>query len=296
MRDFAKFNAVTWLRELPVEAGIALLLGIALAWVGPFNTYEQAFLPRVGYWTSLTGAWFVLTGVVSLALRRAPRLHRFRAWQRNLITLAVSAIPMVGLVAPATSALIGWRPSASELSELYGQVMLLGAGISLICNAIVSTLRLDEPAGAVRSVGGPMTAASPEVNGNGEVAPTTSLSGAELPRLEARLPPHMRGPILCLGMEDHYVRVHTDKGSSLILFRLVDAIEELDDLAGARVHRSWWVAAAAVSGFTRSGRTAVLTLVNGLTVPVSQPYLAAAAEIINQQPSAENIESRPVAF
>lgn len=292
MRDFAKFNPAAWLRELPVEAGIALLLGVALAWVGPFNTYEQAFLPRVGYWTSLTGAWFVLTGVVSLALRRARRLRRLNYWQRNLVTLAVSALPMVALVAPATSALIGWQASPSELLELYGQVMLLGAGISLVCNAIASSLRLSEPTGVASSDGGPAFAALPDVGGEYGSAQDipANASAVESLRLEARLPRHMRGPILCLGMEDHYVRVHTDKGSSLILFRLVDAIEELDDLAGARVHRSWWVATSAVSEFARSGRTAVLKLVNGLTVPVSQPYLSAAAEMAEARLGREAVE------
>ncbi|MDP6407627.1 MAG: LytTR family DNA-binding domain-containing protein [Alphaproteobacteria bacterium] len=91
----------------------------------------------------------------------------------------------------------------------------------------------------------------------------------------SRMPEGLDGTLLCLEMEDHYVRVHTTQGSGLVLQRLSDAMRELAGHDGQQVHRSWWVARAAVSGHERDGGRRILLLSNGLKVPVSRSYLAA---------------------
>jgi hypothetical protein len=89
--------------------------------------------------------------------------------------------------------------------------------------------------------------------------------------LGQRLKPGLRtAAILALEAEDHYVRVHTAQGSELILMRLADAIAEMGDVEGARTHRSWWVARAAVKEARRSDGRATLTLTNGAEAPVSR--------------------------
>ena len=75
--------------------------------------------------------------------------------------------------------------------------------------------------------------------------------------------------------EDHYLRVHTDRGSDLILMRLADALQELEGLEGAQTHRSWWVARSAVRDVSRGDGRATLTLDGGLSVPVSRRYAKA---------------------
>lgn len=100
-------------------------------------------------------------------------------------------------------------------------------------------------------------------------AATNALSGA-------RLPLDVRGRLVCLEMEDHYVRVHTDRGSALVLLRLSDAIAEAHPVQGRQVHRSWWVSDEAVEGFERVGRVGALRLSNGVRAPVSQRYLRSA--------------------
>ena len=52
--------------------------------------------------------------------------------------------------------------------------------------------------------------------------------------------------------------------------RLGDAIEEIEGVAGERVHRSWWVARQAVEASRPLGRRLSLTLTSGLEVPVSR--------------------------
>jgi DNA-binding LytR/AlgR family response regulator len=92
----------------------------------------------------------------------------------------------------------------------------------------------------------------------------------------ARLPLRLRDArILAVEAEDHFLRVHTDRGSDLILMRLSDAVAELHSLDGAQIHRSWWVARAAVIGVSRGGGRARFTLAGGLKAPVSRTYAPA---------------------
>jgi DNA-binding LytR/AlgR family response regulator len=78
--------------------------------------------------------------------------------------------------------------------------------------------------------------------------------------------------------EDHYLRIHTGRGSDLILMRLSDALDELEGLEGSQTHRSWWVARDAVREVARGDGRATLTLDGGLTAPVSRRYARALRE------------------
>jgi DNA-binding LytR/AlgR family response regulator len=98
-------------------------------------------------------------------------------------------------------------------------------------------------------------------------------------RFIERLPLRLRGArLIGVQAEDHYLRVHTDQGSDLILMRLSDALEELEGLEGAQTHRSWWVAKDAVRGASRGNGRATLALEGGLTAPVSRRYAKALRE------------------
>jgi len=91
-----------------------------------------------------------------------------------------------------------------------------------------------------------------------------------------RLPPRLRGArLIAVQSEDHYLRLHTDRGADLILMRLADAVAELDGLEGAQTHRSWWVSRDAVRDVDRGDGRATLTLDGGLTVPVSRRHARA---------------------
>jgi len=71
------------------------------------------------------------------------------------------------------------------------------------------------------------------------------------------------------------VTAHTMAGSSLILMRMRDAISELSGIEGTQVHRSWWVARAAVRDVTRDGRNIRLVLARGLVAPVARSRIDA---------------------
>ncbi|MDG2243728.1 MAG: LytTR family DNA-binding domain-containing protein [Rhodospirillaceae bacterium] len=79
--------------------------------------------------------------------------------------------------------------------------------------------------------------------------------------------------ILALEAQEHYVRVYTDKGDSLVLYRFGDAVQEVAlSFNGLRVHRSYWIAKAAVSEIYPAKSSYRLKLSNDLEVPVSNAY------------------------
>jgi hypothetical protein len=177
----------------------------------------------------------------------------------------------------------GDRNGIPELFVVIGGLVILAAPVALIGNAIEHlfhpgmppanpitvyfTILALQPLSAAyviveRRLTRPRAAAPVE-------RPAEPASGGPA-RLITRLNPRLGGEVLALQGEDHYVRVHTDQGSELLLMRLGDAIAELDGLDGERVHRSWWVARQAVAEARMDGRRACLVLTNGLEVMVSR--------------------------
>lgn len=93
--------------------------------------------------------------------------------------------------------------------------------------------------------------------------------------------------VLCLQMEDHYVRVHTAGNSRLVLGTLNQAMAALGSADGLQVHRSWWVAKRAVVRAVSEGRNLRLQLVNGITAPVARSAVAIVREagwLTNENP------------
>jgi DNA-binding LytR/AlgR family response regulator len=114
------------------------------------------------------------------------------------------------------------------------------------------------------------TATMPIIAGPTIIAEQSAITA----KLAQRLPGRLGSDILCLQMEDHYVRVHTSLGQEMILMRMRDAIAEMAGIEGTQVHRSWWVARHAVATVKRDGKTATLTLSTKVEVPVARDRVA----------------------
>ena len=76
--------------------------------------------------------------------------------------------------------------------------------------------------------------------------------------------------LMCLEMEDHYLRAHTSDGNELLHMRMADAVSELEGFPGFQVHRSWWVAIGAIEAIGKQNRDYKATLKNGMIVPISR--------------------------
>jgi len=103
---------------------------------------------------------------------------------------------------------------------------------------------------------------------------TNEFTSKQLTQLMEKVPLEKRGQLLCLEMDDHYLNIHTDKGTHMTLMRFKDALALLDDYEGLQTHRSWWVATDAIVGVEKDGRKTLLRLSNDLLAPVSRTFQA----------------------
>jgi DNA-binding LytR/AlgR family response regulator len=244
---------------------IALLAALFLSLAGALGTHDAPLGPRTGYWLviMLTGA--MLGSGVAFAVQSWGRLRRWRLLEGGLVALLI-AVPLSLVVTGAGMVVFDAPdPSFKRFSLLFVVVLMVSALMTALGYATSAT---PLPDAAIPVQPRPAEAAA-------EPDPPASLPIVEAPPpLMGRLPPHLASArLLALEAEDHYLRVHTDAGSALILMRLSDAIAETGAVEGARCHRSWWVARAAVAAATRRGTAAALQLETGLDVPVSRTHL-----------------------
>lgn len=94
------------------------------------------------------------------------------------------------------------------------------------------------------------------------------------PKLLSRIDAELRGRLIRVSGRNHHVEVVTDRGTATLLLRLSDALSELDGADGIQVHRSHWVALAAVTGAEKDGDKRMLVLSDGSRVPVSRSQRA----------------------
>jgi len=291
MRDFANLQTDQWLRARAAEVLLALALAPAFAWMNPFFSSKQPFLALVGYWAVVLACWFMTMAIIERLLNALDVVRRMTPAVRQATVIAVAAFPMILIVGAATHALKGWNVTPFEIIELYFQIVLIGSGVALI--AVATLVPRSEVAASEKA-----EARSPVLrNGTSDALAAPFIRRQDTPpdvnnRLVGRLPPHVRGRILCLEMEDHYVRVHTDRGSALVLLRLSDAIAEAEAIMpGRQVHRSWWVSDEAIERFERVGRTGQLHVHGGIKAPVSQRYL----KLVESTCAAKDVDPREAA-
>ena len=105
-------------------------------------------------------------------------------------------------------------------------------------------------------------------------APESGTPTASGRKFLGRLPADLGHEIIYIKTEGHYVRVYTTTGTTKLLMRFADAVEELSGL-GMQVHRSYWVSHAHVAGPVRRDGRPVLRLTGDHLVPVSRTYVRA---------------------
>lgn len=233
---------MSWLKGL----GVSLLVAAFLAFSGAFGTAEAGLPERLLYWSVIMLAGAAVGGAIA---------HLFTQWAamderlilRGLLMSVAVTLPLTILIWAITTVFAGrpWRPD--DIVHYLLPVFVVSAAMTALGHL------LDRPA---------ETHAAPDA--------------ATPPRFLQRLTGKLKGAeVHAVESEDHYLRIHTDRGSDLVLMRLSDALGELEGLEGAQVHRSWWVARDAVLGARRGDGRATLTLKGGLEAPVSRRYAPA---------------------
>lgn len=232
----------SWARGL----GAAMVVGVFLALSGAFATGEAPLAFRMAYWLTVMPLGAAVSGLVDRLFARWVVMDD-RPLVRTALLCVAMTLPLTVLIWAITIAFYDRSWKVGDLVHFVGPVFAVTALMTAI------GYLLDRPVQT--------HAAAPEAR------PAAFLD---------RLPPKLRGAtIRAVESEDHYLRIHTDRGSDLILMRLADALRELEGLEGAQTHRSWWVAKDAVVSVSRGDGRAVLTLDGGLAAPVSRRHARA---------------------
>lgn len=108
-------------------------------------------------------------------------------------------------------------------------------------------------------------------------------TGPEDTSILKSLEPRLKGDVLWLAAQEHYVQITTTREVRTELYRFSDLVRDLQAAPGMQVHRSHWVAFAAIADMTRAGQSTRLTLISGDTVPVSRTYRARLEEQMARQ-------------
>ncbi len=265
----------TFFQSLPQQLLYVLIAAAILALVGPYGTYRDLPLDlRAAYWTLCMLAGWILMTAIGAGIDRIEPLQGWPVVARMVIAGFIGGVPMTA-IAWSAEALFRRVPPMADLPYLLMDATVLTIVVSVAIGQAVE-LRLRSRAGTTELTT-PSPAASPptpspspaeDMPGASEPVPPRSTSDAFL----RRLPPELGRDLLALEMEDHYARVHTALGSTLILLRLRDAVAELGESSGLQVHRSWWVAHGAVAQAEREAGKLALVLRNGVRVPVSKTH------------------------
>jgi LytTr DNA-binding domain len=251
----------------PVLAGVVL---------GANQTRAGAYLPwllSIGYWVSISLITWLSLAVGTIAthvLLRPWSPPAWLCWLAGAVAGSLMARPLIYSTAAIFRPMMQ-APVLREMPPMAPTAEFLGYYItnwSVIIAMWLAACWLTEKWRHEASRSG--DAVSPDwAEGDGQWA-----DNWENDAFLRRIPNALGRDILALHSEDHYVRVYTRHGDALILAAISDAVRalELNCSPGQRVHRSWWVANGAISGSEVRGRKLVVSLANGIEVPISQTY------------------------
>ena len=231
-------------RVLAIAATAAAVCAVA----GPYGTIEFPLLVRLYFWT--VSIFFACGASIALIFYcdTAPRLqHLPRAVRAGIGAVAF------GLV--NATFLTGFTPLALGASDAipgFWLYFLYSAPVAAAITWIIYLFR----------------------SSNDDVASTVATETNQAPTFVKRLKPALGQDLQRLSMQDHYVQAFTTLGNELILLRFSDALNEVQGIRGWRIHRSHWVAEAAVRGMRRARNKTYVILNDGAELPVSRTYLS----------------------
>jgi hypothetical protein len=228
-----------WIGTLKKLGGMAL----AAVWATIMQPFGFRAPGTIGltliYWLLIIGVTFPMGFVIRNFCAR--RSHR--PWRSALSAAVAMAIAVTLVVYAMNMVFLGWGPLEAER---LGRVFVSGGPVAALVILLVHMVLAPGLEGLDQSQ-----------------SPKTT-------RLMERLPGGARGPIQHLAEEDHYTRVTTPQGNSLVLLRFAEAVAPTP---GLQVHRSHWVSHDAIDKAERRGNAAQLILTNGSIILLSRGHM-----------------------
>jgi LytTr DNA-binding domain len=235
---------------------VATIAAIFMTISEAMGTGVVPFWPRLLYWVIVMETGAVIGVGVTTGIQAWGRLQQHPIAEVLVISVLIALPLTLGVIGAGIIILGMTRPDSGDVFRNF----LLVAFVSAIITGITYAIGSRRKALIALASAEPAPGAAPSDDN----------------RFRARLPLHLQSArLLALVSEDHYLRVYTDVGNTMILMRLSDAIAELGSETGAQTHRSWWVARDAVIKAVRGDGKATLTLSDGTEAPVSRTYYRA---------------------
>jgi len=239
-----------------------ILTTVVLAVSGPFGTFQSFNVgQRFGYWAVMVVASYLVGHAAARFFLELLRQQIAQKWPRVIVAGLLASLP-VTIVVLVVNGVAYQHMDVEESLMIWLYVTIITLAV-VVMFVTLSDLMKGEPEAATA----PPAAAS-------VVAPVE----APPPPILTRVPLPQRGRLLALVVEDHYVDIVTDKGKTLVLMRLADAMREAAAIPGLQIHRSHWVARDAVVRTHRADGKLSLELSNGLRLPVSRGFLPAVKQ------------------
>ena len=225
---------------------LGLLAVVAVLTVAaPFDSGEEFNVSqRFVYWFAVAMLTYPAAAALAVPLMAWLRQRGVGEWSAIVIGGIAGGVP-AGTIVYLINTLVAGNDDGGldDLVRIIGYCLVISPGVMVLRHLVFL------PSGTAK--------AAPQ--------PPSGTKG-----FQGRLSPERRGTLLTLQAQDHYIEVTTTAGTELILLRLGDAVEELLEEDGRRVHRSWWVARGAIDGHQKVGTQMQLTLTDGRVIPVSR--------------------------
>lgn len=229
---------------------ISILVGGLLAISGAFFTYRLGIIVRLLYWISTIFLGNVIAVGISFSLDRLRFLEE-KPLLYHLLHLAFVSLLITIMVVGVNAIFLDYSFGHDALLTMFPTVLVISVFMTII-HLVISQIPMQSHASKI------------------ETPPKSMVL------LFERLPFKFKtSKILAINAEDHYLRIHTNIGDTLVLMRLYDAIKELEGIEGSQTHRSWWVAKDAVEDVIKTQGRTNFRLANGVIAPVSRSYINA---------------------
>lgn len=258
-------------RRIIVDLAAMTVIGVFLAIIGPFGSIAAPLSERLVTWIGFAWLGYACYRPMQGIATWGERMLALPRWGMLAAAVLVGTVPMTVAVLAINTVPLGslrW-PGLEVAMATYFSVLVIGGAVTVLFNLVQGTPRAPVPVMAQAPAPQPAPVPAPAP------APLPIPSPPPPNPLLDQLPAELGSEIVALEMEDHYVRVHTALGSALVLMRLRDAMALVKETEGMQVHRSWWVARAAVEDVLRDGRNVRLKLPRGIEAPVARANVAA---------------------
>jgi len=236
--------------------GAVGVVALLLALLGPYGTFiSMPFGLRLVYWSAAALIIALLVRASMWAILRGLLPASWPILAKRTAAAALAALPGAFLVGRLHDLMTHGDAHTAPFGLIYAYTIIPTVLATLVLTRRQAPVAVPQP--------------PPEVTAPAPAPDAAATAQAFVARAVPRLG---GGRLLALEAEDHYLRIHTDRGSDLVLMRLRDAVAELAGVPGLQVHRSFWVAEAGVAQVVRRGQSWQVVVQGGLAVPVSRNY------------------------